>query len=442
MSHKLSIHGVSLKLLALVVAVMGTMTMGHALAWSSGHGAITQGALAVLPSWEREWLADESDRLGREYCYIPDLVNRKPEIRPYAMFSFRPNDVYLVELHLPPDIPQSYDLLKYFMGQAVEQLRSGNVAAGSRYLGTLVHALEDWGCPAHSVPGDNMFTLMRQFVPPPEGSDYRYVPMHGPMESGQFVVNLGEYQPRLLGTSLDEAAFNLLGRVHEATIFARGQVIPIMQALYAGDEPAATAAQQKAGAFVGRVVADVLHTTLCLAQQKFEADATAALREVDLSTRVPMEATNLAMPQAAFFSQPYWGHATRGVVLKEGKQPAPIRINVAESTWGEGPIEEAIAVGTPTTLTYLIPPKVYDRLEVWVGLHADLGLAGDVVFEVRGGDGQVLARKQIQGNQPAQLLAVPLSEHNRIQLATIPGSKDSSANYAIWARPRLLKASK
>ncbi|MBC7352895.1 MAG: NPCBM/NEW2 domain-containing protein [Thermogutta sp.] len=424
----------------IAAAALGTLPEA-ALGWSSGHAAITQGAVAALPSWEREWLGEEGARLASEYCYIPDLVYSKPEIRPYAMLPSRPKDFYLVELHLPPDAAQGYELLRHFLGQAVEKLRAGDVADGSRFLGTLVHTLEDWGCPAHSVPGDNMFTLMRQFVLPPEGSDYRYVPMHGPMESAQFIVDLGSYQPRLLGTSVDEAAFHLLGRVQEAIVFARSQVIPIMQALYADDQPAATLAQQKAGVFVGRVVADALHTALSLARQQFDDDAVRPLREVDLSSRMPLEATNLAWPQSAFFSKPYWGHPTVGVVLKDGKKPTAIRMQIPDCAWARGPINDAIAVGTPTTLTYLIPPGVYDRLEVWAGLHAELGLAGDVIFEIRGNDGKVLVQKKIQGKEPAQLLVVPLAEEERIQLVTRPASRDASANYAIWARPRLLKSS-
>ena len=88
-----------------------------------------------------------------------------------------------------------------------------------------------------------MFTLMKQFLPPTD--EYRFVPIHGPIETGQFTVDLGNYRPTLLGTSVEEAAFNLLQRVHESTINARAQVIPIMQALYRKDEAASNAAQQK-----------------------------------------------------------------------------------------------------------------------------------------------------------------------------------------------------
>lgn len=424
------------------VGLLGALlaSASTACAWGPGHKYITEGALASLPAWEKELLGKEFDLLGREHCVIPDVVHVNQEVRKYAMMDSRPKEFYLVELHLPPAPPEAYELLRYFMGKAVERFKAGRVDEGARFLGTLAHALEDWGCPAHSVPGDNMFTLMKQFLPPTE--EYRFAPMHGPIESGKFSVDLGDYRPKLLGTSLDEAAFNLLQNVEQSTIHARAQVIPIMQALYAGDEVAAAAAQQKAGQLDAAVVADALHTVLSLAREQFDPEAVAALREVDLSTRVPLEAPNLAMPQSAFFSKPYWGHATRSVSLRDGKIAVPIRLKTPGNALGDKPIEEAIAVGTTATLTYLLPQGVYDRLDVWAGLHAELGTAGNVIFQIRGADGKALATAQVRGDQPACRLTVSLAGQSRIQLVTTSGSRDSTSNYAVWGQPRLLKREK
>lgn len=422
--------------------VMGGMLVRTytAFAWGGGHSSITQAALAALPPWQKDLLGKELALLGREYCIIPDMVFTKKEMAKYAMMDTKPNQVYLVDLHLPPAPTEACEILRYFMGKAVEQFKAGRVDEGARYLGTLAHALEDWGCPAHSVPGDNMFTLMKQFLPPTE--EYRFTPMHGPMENGRFTVDLGDYRPRLLGTSVDEAAFNLLQEVQQSTIHARAQVIPIMQALYAGDEAASNAAQQKAGRVDAMVVADAVHTVLSLAREQFDEESVAALQQVDLSIRIPLEAPNLAMPQSAFFSKPYWGHATRGVTLREGKIPVPIRLKTPDNILDDEPIEEAIAVGTTATLTYLVPPGVYDRLEVWAGLHAELGTAGEVVFQIRGSDGKALATAQVRGDQPAHRLTVPLAGQSSIQLVTTAASPASTSNYAVWGRPQLLKPEK
>lgn len=411
-----------------------------AFAWGGGHRYITEGALRALPQWGKDLLGREFELLGRQHCFIPDEVYARKEVQKYAMMDSKPNVVYLVELHLPPAPTEAYEVLRYFMGKAIEQFKAGRVDEGARCLGTLAHALEDWGCPAHSVPGDNMFTLMKQFLPPTE--EYRHVPMHGPIENGTFTVDLGEYRPKLLGVSVEEAAFNLLQRVQDSTIHARGQVIPIMQALYGKDQAAADAAQQKAGQFDAAVVADAVHTVLSLAREQFEPEAVAALRQVDLSARVPLEAPNLAMPQSAFFGKPYWGHPTRGVCLREGKVPVPIRLKTPDNALGDAPLEEAMAVGTRATLTYLVPSGVYERLEVWAGLHAELGAGGNVVFEIKGSDGKTLAKTQVLGGEPARRLSVPLAGQSGTQLITTAGSADGASNYAVWGRPRLLKPEK
>lgn len=175
------------------------------------------------------------------------------------MMETRPGETYLIALHLPGTQLENYELLRYFLDRAVTALRADNVTDAARYAGTLAHMLQDWGCPAHSVPGDNMFTLFKQFLPPPD--DFRYTLLHGPMEGGTFGLDLAEYQPRLLGTSVDEAAFHLLRRSQEATIHARGQVIPIIQAIYAGDADASNAAQQKAALVDARLTADAFYCT-------------------------------------------------------------------------------------------------------------------------------------------------------------------------------------
>lgn len=436
--HLLACPRKSLPLLVLLTSLL--CTASTALGWGAAHRFITEGALPTLPQWQKDLLGKELALLGSQHCFIPDLVYARKEIRKYAMMDAQPDKFYLVELHLPPAPAESYDILRYFLAKAVAELQAGRVDEAAGYLGTLSHALEDWGAPAHSVPGDNMFTLMKQFMPPTE--EYRHVPMHSPMEGGTFKVDLGGYKPRLLGASVDEAAFNLLHRSQQSTIFARSQVIPIMQALYARDEAAANAAQQKAGEVCAAIVADAAYTALCLGQKRLDEQELPALREADLSPRFPLETPTLAWPQSAFFGKPYWGHPTRGVCLREGKQAVGLRLKCAEAALADKDIEDALAVGTRTVLTYVLPQGVYDRLEVWAGLHAELGAGGDVIFEIKGGDGKTLAKAQVRGGQEAQRLSASLAGQSKVQLITTSSSKGSTRNYAVWARPRLVKAEK
>jgi len=424
-------------LLLLLAAVLLSCLAPDAGAWGEPHGAITQAAIAALPASERARLGNEAGPLGSRYCVIPDEVFKGPEIARYAMMDSRPGVTYLVNLHLPGPQPDNYAILHYFMGKAVGALQSGNLADAARYAGTLSHALEDWSCPAHVVPGDNMFTLFQQFLPPPQ--KMRHTLLHGPVENGKFKVRISGYQPALLGATVDEAAFNLLHRVNAATVFARSQTIPIILALYAGNSNDVTAAQLKAATRGATVVADALHTVLSLGAPPLDARALAPLQSVDLSACWPLEATNLFFSQSTFFSKPYWGHAEMGGVLEGGTNAVPIRLRVEEKgrvimkTFDTG-----IGAGTRCSLTYLVPPGVYERFTVLAGLHADLGAKGGVEFAVFG-DEKKLASIALTGDQPAHRFDCDLAGVTRLQLLTTARGGDAKFNYAVWAGPRLIK---
>ena len=422
------------------VILVPLLSAGHVWGWGAPHGTITQAALKTLPAWQQEALGSELKPLGTLYCTIPDLVYTRKDLAPYAMMDNRPGVIYLVNLHLPASPSENHELLRAFMGKAVAALQTNNVSDAARYAGTLAHMLEDWGCPAHSVPNDNMFTLFKQFLPPPDA--YRYAPLHGPVENGTFSVDIGNYCPRLLGTSVDEAAFNLLQRSQEATIQARGQVIPIIQALYAGDTNAWNAAQQKAALFDAALVSDALYTLISLGRTRLVTAEAAACQAADLSAFAPLEATNLYIPQTSFFGKPHWGCSTFGVTLKDGTEAVPLRLHVAEN--GQTAVKtfaSGIGTGTRSSLSYLIPTNVYQRFTVRVGLQAKLGATGNVTFEVSG-NGRSLARVgPIKGGMSAQSVDVPLAGVTNLQLTATSAGGDGTGNYAVWAEPRLVKPS-
>jgi len=416
-------------LLLILLLIATTASWG----WGSPHAAITQAALSTLPEWQREALGEEYTKLGSEYCYIPDWIFSHPEYQPYARSLAKPDVVYLLSLHLPEDQAQNYETIRDFFGRAVEQLRAGNRADAAKFAGTVAHLLEDWGCPAHSVPGDNMFTLFKQFLPPPES--FEQTLLHSPIEQAMLGVDLGDRQPRSLGESVDEAAFRLLHEANLAIINARSTVVPIINGLYAGDPEAVTAAQVKAATRDGQVVADALYSMLCLGLNRPDATAAERLATVDLSERLPLEAPQLFMPQSTFFSKPYWGFPQRALILEEGKTARPLVLKVD----GEArTFEQGIGMGTRSVSTYLVPPGVFGRFTCWAGLHAELGGAGHVTLQVVG-DGKALDTVELTGDQPAHRFECELGEVSRLQLVAQGAGGDGLGNYVVWGEPRLMK---
>lgn len=424
--------------IARLVAFAAASLATGALAWGEPHLTITRAATGALPASSRAAWGDKLEPIASAHCTIPDRVYNDAGAARFASMESRPGVKYIRGLHVPDAQPECHEVLRHFLGRAVDALAGGRSADAARWAGTLVHALEDWSCPAHSVPDDNMFTRFKQFMPPPP--EYRFVPLHGPVENGSFAVDLRGYEPRVLGLTADEAAFHLLHRANLGIVAARAQVIPILAALYAHDTNALAAAQRPAAETGARLAADALHTIACLAAKRFPPGAADGLRTADLSTRIPLESVALAVPQEAFFSRPCWGHATPGVAMQGGTNEVPLALRIDDGTSSVvRTFAAGIGAGTKCSMTFPVAPGVYRSFEAWAGLHAPLGTNGSVVFEVLG-DGRSLARiGPVAGTNAARRIAVEIGGATNLQLVTTPGGGDGTGNYAVWGEPRLVK---
>ena len=401
--------------------------------WGEPHHAITRAALDVLPAWQREALGGELTQIGDSYCMIPDNVFTDKENAKYAKMESAPNEVYLKILHLPTQQPEYLEVMRYFMEKAVAALREGRMGDAARYMGTVCHQIEDYGSPAHTVPGDNMFTLMQQFLPPSDAMKGQL--MHGPIENGDFKVSIEGYKPQLLGTTVNEAAWRLMHRVHEEIINARSTTVPIIQALYREEKESVVKHQMRAAVMDAQVVADAVYTILCLGMQKFAAEEQTMLKEVQIGSFFPLEATSLYYPQSQFFSAPNWGHARSGVISAGGKEDIPLKLCVGSSNQE---FKNGISAGMGKPLTFLLPKDVYARFTVLAGLHPELGAKGRVEFTISG-DGKVLTTVILNGTDPAKLLECDVTGVAELQLALTSRGVDAKSNYAIWAEPTLVK---
>jgi hypothetical protein len=408
--------------------------------WGGPHAAITKAGLETLPTEQKALLGDELARLISTYCIIPDIIHKDKTLAPFATIYSSPGVICPANLHLPAQQQENFKILLYFMGKAVAALRDGDISQAAKFTGTLCHAIEDWSCPAHVAPGDNMFTLFQQFLPPPDSIKNKL--LHGPIEANKLNVIIPDHTPQLLGTTIDEAAFRLLHRVNEGTVLARAQIIPIIQGIYTGDTNAVIAAQMKSAIAGARLVADAVHTIIALGTQKREAGNETLLDTVDISPFYPLEATDLFFAQAKFLSSPYWGHAHHGYVLAGGTNAIPLKLRVDDNravTTKEFASGISTGSGANSSLTFLVPTNVYKRFTVLAGLHPELGAKGGVEFSVIG-NGKVLAKACVTNDLPAHRFTCDLAGVTNLQLlATATKGSDAKSNYAVWAEPRLVK---
>lgn len=405
-----------------------------AFGWGEPHLAITKAAVASLPDWQREVLGEEAKGLGDGYCLIPDNVYTDRKNARFAAMDSRPGEAYLLNLHLPALQPENFATLSYFMGKAVEALRARDVAAAARFMGTVCHQIEDYGSPAHTVPGDNMFTLLQQFLPPSPAMGEQ--PMHGPIENGTFSVSIEGYRPQLLGTTVEEASWRMLHRLSEVIVNARSTTIPIIQALYAEDKETVTKHQMRAAIVDAQATGDALYTMVCLGTERMDAAEKERLQTVPIGSFFPLEAENLYYSQKQFSGAPNWGHAWSGVILAEGKRAEPLKLRT--ETAGEKVFANGISVVMGKTLTFHLPKGVYGRFTVLGGLHPELGAEGKVEFTINA-DGKPLAKAVVAGTEAAHAFECDFAGVSEIQLA-VTSKGDPKKAYAIWGDPVLHKA--
>jgi NPCBM/NEW2 domain len=416
-----------------LASLLSLAPLAPVFGWGEPHHAITRAATEVLPEWQKQTLGAELKMLGDNYCLIPDNVFTDKENAKFARMESQPNEVYLKILHLPTEQPEYLEVLRYFMEKAVNAVREGRVGDAARFMGTICHTIEDYGSPSHTVPGDNMFTLLQQFLPPTEVMKDQL--MHGPIENGDFRVSIAGYKPTLLGTSVNEASWGLMHRLHEGILNARSTTIPIMQALYADDKEAVVKNQLRAATMDAKVVADALHTILSIGSQKFEAAEQKALTQVQIGGFFPLEAASLYYPQSQFSGAPNWGHARSGVILAGGSKAMPLKLRMEP---GDKEFANGISPVMGKSLTFLLPKDVYARFTVLVGLHPELGAKGRVEFTITG-DGKPLSTVIISGSDPAKLLECEVTNVSQLSLTASSRGLDAKSNYAMWAEPTLVK---
>lgn len=412
-----------------------------ALCWSQPHQAITKAALETLPSWQKELLGEELLPLADDYCLIPDHVFTDKANAKFAMMEDKPKEIYRLNLHLPAQQAENLETLQYFFSKAVAALRSNNVRDAARYMGTICHQIEDYGSPSHTMPGDNMFTLLQQFLPPPD--TLRDVLLHGPVESGSLTVSIAGYTPKLLGTSVNEASWKLVHRIYEGILNARSTTIPIIQALYAETPESVTVHQLKAAKMDAEIVADALYSILSLGHKTTEAlhasPEGTALQQTPIDSYYPLEAASLYYPQTQFFSAPYWGHPRSGVILADGKRAVALKLKLETGgTIVEKTFQRGISAGMGRSLTFLLPTGVYERFTVIAGLHPELGADGKVEFVVSA-NGKTLASAVVSGTEPARALECKVTGVTELQLTLTSAGALPKSNYAIWAEPLLWK---
>lgn len=225
-------------------------------AWGP-HTEITRAAQAVVSDAPRlkKSLGDEWDRIARDYCWMGDW---REAVRPdhyaddYLLFPGAPAHLS----HMPPEVRKAYEP---FFRRALQAIRTETPANAARWVGSLLHFVQDSGSPPHAANvGGASHAKMERWV-------------------DESKIDIVGYEPRLLGKTDDEALRGFLERMAGLDEYARvrGEKLrPLVERL---TERENQPLELECALESARVTADVLHTlyTLGLAEP---ARAGASLR--------------------------------------------------------------------------------------------------------------------------------------------------------------------
>lgn len=236
---------------------IGTILVCGQLAWGWGwppHEQITQAAIQAV---------GEGDPLARElgpempklvvYCLMPDkatdLLSDGATLyytNDYLLFPELPSNTR----HIMPMVAQTY---APHWNRALAALRTESPANASRWVGSLIHFVEDGGAPPHAagIGGGPLHSKTENWV---EGS----------------AIHVEGYQPQLLGNTDQEAAAGFLKRMEGLNTFSKDRFAKMRASADANDRKAVEPLVLESALESSRVVADVLHTLGYLAQRPID----------------------------------------------------------------------------------------------------------------------------------------------------------------------------
>jgi len=240
---------------------------GAALVWGP-HPAITQAALDVLGTNHplALQLGSQMTRLTN-YCWMADYKRipfREPDQDFYADDYLLFPQVTTHLDHICPEVKQTY---RPYFERAVQALRTEDAANAARWIGSLLHFVEDTGSPPHAaeIRGD----------------------VHMKMENWvkASLIHIHDYRPRLLGTNDATALAGFLRRMDELIEFSKPRGKSLVTRVIIGQQSAVEPVVLECALETSRVAADLLHTLGHLAPLKISG--TAALNGVVMSESAP-----------------------------------------------------------------------------------------------------------------------------------------------------------
>ena len=342
-----------------IFCLLAVLVPSNVPAWDSkAHSAILDGALTAVSARDRlaERLGQETWRM-RYYaqmadwwdCFVSasdDWTIRSEGYEPRVFTQFYGND-YLIfpgwpgSYYNPGDGPNYVNsaVLRFHHSsflRALQALRTESPANAARWIGNLVHEVQDGSAPPHvwRIPGDPNMKVRPNAI------------LLNRLESWVDAarIDLTGYKPQLLGQTDEGAAKGLLDRAAGLIEFTRDRTPRMMRLSDANDRPKVEVINLEIVTETARVLADAIHTLIALASQAPDGRGAALVVDVSAPAVVGMDVlpAKLVLLGTAYStlselltkdSKTYRGSFSlrnippgeyRGVVERVGARPFPV----------------------------------------------------------------------------------------------------------------------
>ncbi len=413
-------------LLAMVVLLAAPLEV-HG--WGRGHRLIRLWAVRRIPQWQQTLIGSEPlARLCSDYTSLQDrhAGGNAPELDAYCVVP----GVRLSLHDVNPAMASAAGTL-WYLDRITDSIRAGDMDEAMKFLGVLCHWNEDPGCPsAHSSPVSEV-ELRRLLPPPKERENLNYLfGAGGIMDAGTYEIAEVAYQPRLLGTTREEAALRICQHQRLLQRNAAAHIIPIVQSVMYGDGAEAERHRAEAALVNARHTADVIYTVICLAANRLE-DGDRHEHTQLLSEWLP-EFTGGMIPHP-YYVNPFM----KDQAMDAGRRLHPL----AFAGKGDVQIRGGYGMGTPFSLNYVLAPgSVYDRFSCEVGLHPTAGNEAGVVFVVFANDQELVRTQAMTPASGAVRIDVQLPQDEVLRLSLRTEAVEGSAavqNLTVWGNPLL-----
>ena len=407
----------------------------QAFAWGRGHALIRAWAVARLPQWQRELVAEEHwQKLQKNYTSLQDAHagGNRPDLDKYCVIPGVRLSLHDVNAPQP-----TLKALLWYFEQIQSRWQAKEYDEAMKFIGVVCHWNEDPGCPsAHSSPV-NEFALKRLLPPPKEKERLNYLFGYGGIaDVGDYTIAEEAYTPQLLGTTWEEAATRIYQHQRLLEQEAAAHIVPLVQDMMHGDGTKANEHRAEAALVNARHITNVLYTILCLLTDRISAEEAQKLATQPLSDW-------LSDFKGGMISHPYYVSpflVNHGMDAQRNLHPLAFA--------GEGETEEVkfgYGMGTSFGLTTMVGlGRVYDRFTCRVGLHPVAGPNGKVKFSVEA-NGRTLGEPVILASgDPPKMLEVSLPDAEFLTLTLRAEAAEGSTpnhNLTVWGEPTLHRKS-